>query len=141
MTAPRGPRFSAGHRAERVAEQIHHDISLLFGREISDPRMANANVTRVQVTGDLRIARIYVSPRGTEEETREMMEAMERATGYFRRTLAQSLDLRFAPELRFLVDPAIEKGEHFLKVLGQVEQEETSPAPQPQRSAKAQQQP
>ncbi len=96
----------------------------MFAREVSDPRLENLNVTRVQVSGDLRIAKIFVAPRSDTAATREMMDALARAAGYFRRRLAESLDLRFAPELRFQLDYAIEKGEHFLQVLEQVEAEE-----------------
>ena len=112
------------YRAERVSERIRQDISLIFAREVSDPRLENLNVTRVQVTGDLRLAKIFVAPRGDDAATREMMDALARAAGYFRRRLAENLDLRFAPEIRFYVDDSIEKGEHFLQVLQQVEAEE-----------------
>jgi len=114
----------ATHRPERVSERIHQEISLIFAREVSDPRLANLNVTRVEVSGDLRIAKVSVAPRGNAEETREMMDALARAAGYFRRLIAGSLDLRFAPEIRFQLDHSIEKGEHFLQVLEQVQAEE-----------------
>lgn len=116
---PRG----AGHRPERVAERIHQEISLMFSREVSDPRLAGANVTRVDVSSDLRYAKVFLTPRATAEESDEMMEALARAAGYFRRHLAQSLDLRYAPEIRFQLDRGIEKGEHFLQVLEEVQAE------------------
>jgi ribosome-binding factor A len=97
---------------------------MIFAREVSDPRLEYLNVTRVEVSGDLRVAKIFVAPRGDADATREMMDALVHAAGYFRRRLAESLDLRFAPEVRFLVDPSIEKGERFLQVLEQVEAEE-----------------
>ena len=99
-------------------------MSLIFARQVSDPRLENLNVTRVDVSGDLRIAKIFVAPRGDADATRETIDALTRAAGYFRKRLAQSLDLRFAPEVRFQVDQSIEKGEHFLQVLEQVEAEE-----------------
>ena len=114
----------ASHRPERVSERIHQEISVMFAREVSDPRLENVNVTRAEVSGDLRIAKIFVTPRENADATREMMSALTRAAGYFRRRLAESLDLRFAPELRFQLDYSIEKGEHFLQVLEQVEAEE-----------------
>ena len=109
------------HRPERVSERIHQEISVMFAREVSDPRLENLNVTRVQVSGDLRIAKIFITPRADAAATRETMDALARAAGYFRRRLAESLDLHFAPELRFQLDDSIEKGEHFLQVLEQVE--------------------
>jgi ribosome-binding factor A len=114
----------ASHRPERVSERIHQDISVMFAREVSDPRLVNLNVTRVEVSGDLRIAKIFVTPRDDAEATREMMNALAHANAYIRHQLAASLDMRFAPELRFQLDYSIEKGERFLRVLEQVEAEE-----------------
>ena len=96
----------------------------MFAREVSDPRLENLNVTQVQVSGDLRIAKIFVTPREDADATREMMDALAHANAYIRHQLAQVLDLRFAPEIRFQLDYSIEKGEHFLRVLDEVEQEE-----------------
>lgn len=114
------------HRAERMGELIHQQISLMLDREISDPRLSNVTVIRVEVTGDLRIAKVFVAPRYREVEfdEKEMKDALVRASGYFRRQVAQNLDLRFAPEIRFYVDYSIEKGEHFLQILEQVQAEE-----------------
>ena len=112
------------HRPERVSERIHQEISVMFAREVSDPRLENLNVTQVQVSGDLRIAKIFVTPREDADATREMMDALAHANAYIRHQLAQVLDLRFAPEIRFQLDYSIEKGEHFLRVLDEVEQEE-----------------
>jgi ribosome-binding factor A len=114
-----------GYRAERASQQIHQQVSMMFERGVSDPRLVGVNVTRVQVSGDLRNAKIFVAPmRGDEQATRDMMDALDRASGYFRRQIALALDLKFAPEIRFILDHAIEKGEHFLQVLEQVQAEE-----------------
>jgi len=114
----------AGYRAERVSQEIQQQISIMFTREVSDPRLAGVNVTRVEVSGDLRYAKIFVAPiKGDAEATKEMMTALDNATGFFRRQIGQYLDLRFAPEIRFLLDRAIEKGERFLEVLSQVQVE------------------
>lgn len=113
----------AGHRSERLSERIHQEISILLQREISDPRLVNVNVMRVEVTGDLRLAKVYVSCHTGSAEDKEMMDALSRAAGYFRRALAGSLDLRFAPEIRFYPDYSVEKGEHFIQILSQVQAE------------------
>jgi len=114
----------ATYRPARVSERILQEISVIFAREVSDPRLENLNATRVVVSGDLRIAKIFVAPRGDADATRETMDALARAAGYFRKQLAASLDLRFAPEIRFQLDQSIEKGERFLQVLDQVQAEE-----------------
>ena len=114
------------YRAERIGQQIHQHVSIMLEREVSDPRLAGANVTHVQVSGDLRLAKIFVAPNSAgEDATREMMDGLAHATGYFRHQIAGVLDLRFAPEIRFLLDPAIEKGERFLHALEQIHAEES----------------
>lgn len=118
----------AGHRAERLAVRVQQEISVMLDREISDPRLANVNVTRVEVTGDLRLAKVYVTPSTPDVDEKEMMDALARAARYFRRQLAGSLELRFAPEIRFYRDRSIEMGEHFLQVLEEVEREERATA-------------
>ena len=52
----------AGYRAARLSQRIHQEVSMLFGREVSDPRLQNVNVTRVELSGDLRYAKIFVAP-------------------------------------------------------------------------------
>ncbi len=121
------------HRAERVSERIHQEISVLFA-QVSDPRLENLNVTRVQVSGDLSIAKIFVAPRADPNASRETMHALARAAGFFRKRLAENLDLRFAPEIRFQLDQSIEKGERFLQVLEQVEAEERAAQASPRKN-------
>jgi ribosome-binding factor A len=117
------------YRAERISQQIHQQVSIMLEREMADPRLAGTNITHVQMSGDLRIAKIFVAPnRAGEQATREMMDGLAHAQGYIRRQIAGSLDLRFAPEIRFLLDHAIEKGEHFLRVLDELHAEEPSPS-------------
>jgi ribosome-binding factor A len=108
----------AGYRAARVSQRIHQEISLLCERQVNDPRLAHLNVTRVEVSHDLRHAKIFVAPvRDDEQATRDQMDALHHATGFFRYHLAHSLNLRFAPQVQFLLDPAIERSERFLQVL------------------------
>lgn len=110
----------ASHRPERVAELIHQEISLMFDREIGDPRLANVSVMRVEVSGDLRVAKVFVAPRDRAADKAEMMNVLAHAAGYFRRQIASALDLRYAPEIRFELDRSIEMGERFLQVLEEI---------------------
>lgn len=111
----------AGYRVARVSHRIQQEVSVLLEREVNDPRLANVNVTRVEVSGDLRHAKIFVAPVPDDAEaTRTQMDALAHATGFFRHRIATSLDLRFAPDVRFLVDDAIERGERFLRALEEI---------------------
>ena len=118
------------YRAERISQQIHQQVSIMLEREIADQRLIGVNVTRVQISGDLRYAKIFVAPNSAgETATREMLDGLEHATRYFRRRIAENLDLRFAPEIRFLVDHAIENGERFLRALEELHTEEQAQLP------------
>jgi ribosome-binding factor A len=113
-----------------MSQQVQQQVSIMFTRQVSDPRMAGANVTRVETSGDRRFVKIFVAPiKGDAEATDEMMAALDHATSFFRREIARNLDLKFAPEIRFLLDRAIEKGEHFLEVLEQIQHESSASAP------------
>lgn len=113
-----------GYRSERASQRVQQEISLLLYRDLSDPRLVGANVTRVAMSADLRYARVYVSPLATEKESRQMLDGLRHAAGYIRHRLTESLDMKFAPEVRFEIDQAIIKGERFLQVLEQVQAEE-----------------
>ncbi len=121
----------SGHRQERVSQRILEEITLMLEREVQDPRLANVNVTRVEVSGDLHYAKVLVSAHKDENESLVMMDGLERAARYFRRRLAENMDLRFTPELRFQLDYSIEKGERFLQALEQVQAEERMATEQP----------
>ncbi|MDO5734270.1 MAG: 30S ribosome-binding factor RbfA [Eubacteriales bacterium] len=98
-------------RHERVAEEIKKVISQVIQREISDPRLPlTTTVTDVKVSRDLAYATIFVSTLGDREDKNNLLEVMESAKGFMRRTLARELDLRKVPELRFKLDESIEQG-------------------------------
>jgi ribosome-binding factor A len=93
-----------------VAEQIRVEIAEILQRELKDPRIGLATCTRVNVSGDLRVAKVYVSVLGDEPEQKQTMKALGRASGYVRHLLSRRLGLRVSPEVRFLFDPAVEYG-------------------------------
>lgn len=97
------------NRSARVAEEIKHIVSELLQKEIHDPRVpALVSVTDVQVNRDLSLATIFLSTLGGQEEKDNLMAVMEQAKGFFRTRLAQEMQLRVAPEIRFRLDESIE---------------------------------
>lgn len=114
----------SGHRAERISQRVLEEVTLILSREIRDPQIAAVNVTRVEVSGDLRVAKIFVAAPPDADEAESVLDGLERAARYFRRRLAENMDLRLAPEVRFVLDDSIAKGERFLQVLEQVQSEE-----------------
>jgi ribosome-binding factor A len=107
-------------RAERVADLMHRELAQIFLEEMRDPRAALASVSAVSVSGDLGFARVKVSVLGTEAERRECLEALRRATGFVRSVLAQRLDLRAMPELRFELDRGAEHSQRIGELLAEL---------------------
>jgi len=98
-------------RPERVAHLMRREIADILERRLRDPRLHHGvNVTDVEVTPDLSLARVYVSilPGGDERE--RSLRTLHRAAGFVRRELASRLSLREVPEIRFQLDPSIETG-------------------------------
>jgi ribosome-binding factor A len=109
-----------GHRHERVAEEIRHEMSAMVAGELKDPRIAGlVTVTEVRVTPDLRHARIFVSVYGTEAERASTLAGLQAAAGFIRHELAERLQLRRSPELQFSLDQSGETGERIDRLLRQ----------------------
>lgn len=114
------------HRQEKLAEQIAIEVSDLIRTRLKDPRVGFASITHVEVSGDLRHAKIYVSVMGEPEEKKSTIEALHHATGFLRRELAERLTVRFMPEIVFKLDNSIEQGAHILGLIRQLETQETA---------------
>ena len=108
----------SGHRARRVADLIRVELARLLREEVRDPRIGFVTLTDIDVSADLRHARVYVSV--LQQDTEDAIAALTRATPFLRRGLAHSVDLRFTPELRFLRDPAVDAGARVEGILDQI---------------------
>lgn len=97
-----------GRRLDRVADLIRKEVAELFLRTIKDPRIEQVTITRVNLSGDFRLAKIRFSVPGTSEERERALRGLNSAKGYIRRELAKRINLRHTPELRFEFDPSIE---------------------------------
>ncbi len=112
-------------RQRQVAELLHEEISLLIQRRARDPRLGFVTVTDVEVTPDLRVAHVYVSVLGNDEEVKQALEGLDHAASFFRRELGASLSLRYIPELDFRLDDSLERGFRIDRLLDSL-LEETS---------------
>ncbi|HLI09807.1 MAG TPA: 30S ribosome-binding factor RbfA [Ktedonobacteraceae bacterium] len=126
------------HRQEKLGELIAVEISDLLRTRVKDPRVGFASITRVEVSGDFRHAKIFISVMGSPEERQETMKALKHASGFLRHELASRLTLRYMPELAFRLDTSIEKGAHVLNLIRQVELEEQQQAQQAQQEQREQ---
>ena len=97
------------HRSQRVAQSIHRTLSELLRDDVRDARLSNVTLTHVDVTRDLSVAKVYYTVRDLADE--EAGKAFASAAGFLRRELARQIRLRTTPELRFVRDESLERGE------------------------------
>lgn len=110
-------------RQRKVAELLHEEISQLIQFQTRDPRLGFVTVTDVEVSPDLRQARVYVTTLSDEAEAQDTLAGLVNASGYFRHKLSQSLPLRYIPELTFKLDTSLEHGLHIDNLLDTLKQE------------------
>ena len=111
-------------RIDRISEEVRREVDAIIREELGDPRIGGTfSITRAEVTGDLRYAKIYVSV--LEDDRRdELMEALKSAKGFIRRSLGKRMIIRYTPELIFVSDRNIAYGVHIAKVLADTIQSE-----------------
>ena len=115
-----------GHRHERVAEEIRHELAAMVAGELKDPRIEGlVTITEVRVTPDLKRARVYVSVMGSEAEQKSTIQGLAAASGYIRHELIERIQLRRAPEMHFVLDHSEEYGQRIEDLLRQTKK----PAP------------
>ena len=108
-------------RIEKLQELIKQEMSKMLLKELKDPRIGFVTVTDVEMTGDLREAKIFVSVMGDEEQVKNSLEGLNSALGFVRREIGQRVRLRFTPEISFALDTSLDYGDHIQKLLLQVE--------------------
>lgn len=110
-------------RTHRVGDLIKQEISELLIRKINDPRIGFLTITAVEMTKDLRHAKVFFSTTGNEQEREQTIIGLKSATGYIKRELGERLELRYIPEIVFQYDPSLEYGSRVLKVIDEINKE------------------
>jgi ribosome-binding factor A len=116
-----------GKRIERVNQLIKEETSRVLQRELKDPRLGFVTVTDVEVTKDLRLAKVYVSILGPEEDWKASLAALERAKGFIHNWLRDHLSLRVIPSLIFRPDRSMAQAAHIQGLLAELRSEEAGP--------------
>jgi len=117
-------------RARRMAEQIQRELTDLLRRDVKDERIGNVTITSVEVTGDLRTARVYYLVFGKEGPDPKVQRGLESAAGFLRNALSRSLMIRYTPTLTFELDTTIEQGVRLTQLINSLHR----PAPGPAQS-------
>ena len=109
-------------RQDRVAEAIKKEVSIIIHDELKDPRLGFVTITSVELSQDLRYAKILFSVLGEEEDYRKTQKALDSALGFIRRLIAARINLRFAPEIIFREDRSTEYSVKIQKVLDEIKE-------------------
>lgn len=100
-------------RADKVAEAIRQEASLVIHDQLKDPRLGFVTVTKVEMTPDMRQAKVFYSVLGNELEYKKTQEALDSALGLIRKLVCERINLKFAPEIIFRPDRS---GEHSVRI-------------------------
>lgn len=107
-------------RLDRIGDMIKREIAVLIQQHVKDPRVGMVSVTDVKVSRDLSYAKIYVSIMLPEEKIPEAIKALNHATGFLRHELAQRVELRVMPQLRFYYDDSLIRGNRIASLIDEV---------------------
>lgn len=126
--------MASTRRAHKIADTIWRELAYVLKRSIADPRLQTVTVTGVDVSADLRHARIFVAMLDIENRD-DMMKALQKASPFIRKTLSQSMALRVVPVLHFYFDESIERGAKLASLMNElaiddVEAENEDPDPE-----------
>ena len=108
---------TAYKRADRVADQIRMEVADILMRKIKDPRVHDVTVTDVELTGDLRIAHVFVTTMEQGEAEREVFTGLSKASGFVRAELGRRLSLRYLPDVIFKKDVSGIQGDRIHQLL------------------------
>ena len=111
-------------RADRVNALLQRELGTIISEELRDPRIGFTTVTAVEITNDLRTARVHVSVLGDDEKIASTMKAIEEAKPYLRHELGSRIELRFVPELVFVSDRSAERSARISTLLRQAKERE-----------------
>lgn len=111
-------------RKSRLSEEMKRIIGNIIQNDLKDPRIPMlTSVTDVEVTRDLRYAKVYISVFGSDEEKKKCIEGLKSAAGFIRKEIGTHIKIRYIPEPVFVLDDSIEHGLHISELLREVNKE------------------
>ena len=107
-------------RAQKVAEAIREVVSMAILAELNDPRVRDVTVTYVEVSGDLRNAKVHVSVMGDQSKQELSLRGLQSAAGFLQSKVADGVETRYTPRLQFVLDQGVKKSIEISKILDRV---------------------
>jgi ribosome-binding factor A len=121
--------LAQGYRPNRVGDQIREELSAMLARgEVHDPKIGFITLTRVQVSADLQVARVYYTSLGDAAARKDTQKALDRATPFLRRQIGARVQLRRVPEIEFRFDESIANQDRIEQILKDLHREEAERA-------------
>lgn len=114
-------------RQDKVKELLKIEVSKIIQTQIRDPRLGFVTVTDAEVSKDLRQGRIFISVLGDDEQRRDSLAILQKATGFIRREFGRRVTMKVIPEISFKIDSAVEQGSHIFELLQKVKHEPEEP--------------
>ncbi len=111
-------------RTDRLGDQIRAEIADIIARKIKDPRIGFVTVTSVDVSEDLRHAKVFVSVYGDEKTQTETMKGLNSAAGFVKGELGRRIKIKFTPDIIFSLDRSLEKAAYVLEILEHIKKDE-----------------
>lgn len=111
-------------RHDKVAKTLQKEISSIIHDELKDPRLGFVTLTRVELTQDMRFAKVFYSVLGNEQEYQKTQQALESALGFIKKLVSQRIRLRFAPDILFKEDHSVEYSVRIDEILNQIKAEQ-----------------
>ena len=122
--------MAQGYRPNRVGDQIREELSSMLARgEVHDPKIGFITLTRVQVSPDLQVARVFYTSLADAAARKDTQKALDRATPFLRRQIGSRVQLRRVPELEFRFDESIAHQNRIEEILQELHQEEATRKP------------
>ena len=110
----------SGRRVQKVAEAIREVVSMAILTEMQDPRVKNVTVTYVEVSADLRLAKVHVSIMGDEKKQKLALYGLEHAAGFLQSKVGDRVQMRYTPKLQFFIDLGVKHSIEIARILKEV---------------------
>jgi ribosome-binding factor A len=112
-----------GIRPERVQEALRREISLIIQKEIKDPRLGFTTITKVEISRDLKNAKVFYSVLGSEKDENNTRHALASAEGFIKKLIGDRIKMRFVPDIKFVADRSMEHQRRVFKILDDLKKE------------------
>ena len=110
----------SSRRAQRVAEAVREVVSMAILAELKDPRIRDVTVTYVEVSADLRHAKVHVSVMGDQRRQDLSLRGLQNAAGFLQSKIARQIELRYTPRLEFMLDQGVKRSIEISRILNEV---------------------